>query len=150
MKVIFRSSASVAVRLIETDEMKTLLITIILIFPLYLFSQEAKDTLLIKKWYYCDSVTKPDKLVNTMLFYSDPDATRCEPNNYVFYWEFKGNGKYEWSDTTHNSQHNIVDGLTVIPSSNWKFKNDILYIGEKEFIIDVLNKDRLLIHRREE
>lgn len=134
--------------LIEVDKMKTRLISIIFLFPLYLYSQGIKDSLLIKKWYYCDSVIKPDGL-NTMLFYSEPRETRCKPNSYVFYWEFKENGKYEWSDTLHNSQNNIIDGCVVTPNDSWSLKNNILYIGENEFIIDALNKYRLLIHRRE-
>lgn len=115
-----------------------------------LITQAQSDTTLIRKWYYCDSVAKPYEL-EMMLFYSDSDDTKCDPIGYVFYWELKKNGKYEWSDTLQGADNNIIDGIRVTsPSQTWRLDGDVLYVGNNIFVIDVLNANRLLIHRRKD
>ncbi len=105
------------------------------------------DSLYIKKWYYCDSMTKPSKL-DRMLFYSDKTETDCGISKTVFYWELKEDGSFEWSDTTQNSQNNIIDGIIVVSHKKWHVEGDKLHLGDDVFIIDVINSTRMLIHRK--
>lgn len=123
--------------------------TLITILTLSFSCHAQSDSLLIKKWFYCDSVTEPNELTK-MLFYADSKETECEPTKYVFFWEFKMNGEYIWSDTLRNSQSNKIDGTEWTTSEKWRIEKDVLYVGRNIFIIDVLSGNRLLIHRREE
>lgn len=112
-----------------------------------LISYAQSDTTLVRKWYYCDSVAKPNEL-EMMLFYSTSDDTKCEPVGHVFFWEFKQDGTYVWSDTLHNAHNDIVDGIIVTSTSQtWRIDKDVLYMGNNIFVIDVLSTNRLLIHR---
>lgn len=112
-------------------------------------SQNSTDSLILRKWYYCDTFVQPDNL-EMMLFYSDPETINCYSNQTPYYWEFKKNGELLWTDSQQNSQSTIIDGVIFKPNYKWSWQNDNLKILNNEFVIDVLTSKHLIIHRKEE
>lgn len=108
------------------------------------YGQEVNETMMMKKWYYCDQVTVPDSL-ETKLFYVKEEG--CKSTGNHFYWEFKRNGEYCWSQALHDETTGIIDGLIAVPNDKWKIDGDMLYVGSNRFVIDVINDENLLIHR---
>ncbi len=125
--------------------MKTYLI-ILLFFSFNLHGQSHKETLLKRQWYYCDSVSEPTETEYLKL---SSNKKICDQILTDFYWEFKENGEYLWSDVImDDASNNVVDGVTVTPiDSKWKIENDVLIMGTDRFKIIKLNKKYLIIHR---
>jgi hypothetical protein len=120
---------------------------ILLFFSFNLFGQPHKETLLKRQWYYCDSVSEPSKTEYLKL---SSKNSICEHLFTEFYWEFKNNGEYEWSDVIIDDTSNVADGVIVIPIDNkWKIENDVLTMGSNTFKIVKLNKRHLIIQRKE-
>ena len=128
--------------------MKTCLI-IFLFFSLNLYGQSHKETLLMRQWYYCDSASEPKKTEYLKL---SSNEKICDQILTDFYWEFKENGEYLWSDVRmDDSNQNVVDGVLVTPIDNkWEIENDVLIMGIERFKIIKLNKKKLIIERKKE
>ncbi len=123
------------------------IITSFVFFGLCCSTQAQNDSALIGKWFYCDSMKGPDEL-DKMLFYSDKNKTECDQVENVFYWSLKEDGSFDWNDTTQNSKNDIIDGIVVHSFNKWRLDNNLLYMGNNVFIIDILDSNHLLIHRR--
>lgn len=113
-------------------------------------AQQFEDSsLLIGRWYFCESPIKPIEVKKEKLLLRE--APQCE-DLYEFYWEFINDGSFKHSDTIQNPKvgnMQIIDGVVVLfPSERgWKIESNILIIGEARYYIDKLDENCLKLRR---
>lgn len=136
-------------RWLKFVRMKTISLTVLLLVSHSFFAQEVDENLLLKHWYYCDHAISPYE-AEKMLFAAD-ETIACSSSDLTFYWRFHPDKSISWSDVIHHIEITISDGVLTETSANeWKLENQTLWIGNRQYAIDVLDEKNLLIHRIEE
>jgi len=115
----------------------------------FIFGQTYNESQLVKKWFYCSSDSAISRQQANIMVFSLIESN-CKWNNDTFHWEFKKTNKFVWSDVVKYDDSPIMEGVIVVSNDTWKLVGETLFLGELEFVIDVLNEKHLIFHRVED
>ncbi|MFT5859942.1 MAG: hypothetical protein ACI865_002049 [Flavobacteriaceae bacterium] len=128
--------------------MKSFLLLSFVLFSTILSAQDSKGSLIMKKWYYCDTNGLDPSSIQSIVLYAEEIA--CSNSKHRFFWEFTPNHHLSWDfhgPSKESPYGGRIGSIFRSTGSSWSIDMNTLIIATDQFIFEVISEDYLLLRR---
>lgn len=128
--------------------MKSFVLLSFVLTSFVLTAQESKNSIIMKKWYYCDTNGLDPSSIQTIALYAA--EITCVNSKHRFFWEFTPNHHLSWDfhgPSKESPYGGRIGSIFRSTGSSWSIDMNTLTIATNQFIFEVILEDYLLLRR---